>query len=360
MRLPIYAVVMAGGQGTRFWPASRKRRPKQFLRVLGRRTMLQETLLRLRGISAPDRTFIVTAAEHAALARRQAPQVPPRNIVPEPVGRGTAPCIALAAELILAREPDAVMLVLPADHAVADSEGFRRVIRRAVEIATSANEPLVTIGIRPTYAETGYGYIETGRKIVSKKPNAYSARGFHEKPDSATARRYWHSGRFLWNSGIFVWRASVIRREIESHLPRTAAALRTIRRARSRQQMLRAVSRAYRLVDEISIDHGVMEKAKNVDVVAGDFGWNDVGSWAAMSDVWDSDDHRNATRGKVLAIASRRNIALAENRLVALLGVDDLIVIDTRDALLVCRRERAQDVRRIVTELRRLGSEELL
>jgi mannose-1-phosphate guanylyltransferase len=351
-KLRTYAVIMAGGQGTRFWPASRRRLPKQFLSILGRRTMLQETVARLSGFCRAADTIVVTGAEHAALVRRQVPKVPPANVLAEPVGRNTAPCIALAAEVILAREEDALMIVLPADHAIGDPAGFRATLRRACAIA-AAEETLVTVGVRPTHPETGYGYIEVGRALDGGSPAAFRARAFHEKPDRARAERYCASGRFLWNSGMFVWRAGVIRAAVERHLPGTAAALRSVAAARSRRQFETRLARAYRRVDAISIDHGVMEKAERVAVVEGDFGWNDVGSWDAMPGVWGRDADGNATRGDVLAVEAGNNVVLGGKRLVALLGVDDLVVVDADDALLVCPRSRAQEVRKVVERLRR-------
>lgn len=351
-KLRTYAVVMAGGQGTRFWPASRKRRPKQLLPILGRRTMIQETVARLKGIARPAETLVVTGAEQAALVRRQVPALPAANVLVEPVGRNTAPCIALAAEVILAREPDALMVVLPADHAIGDVASFRTALRRAAALA-AAGDLLVTIGIRPTYAETGYGYIEVGEALDRRRPAAWRARAFHEKPDRRRAARYCAAGRFLWNSGMFVWRASVVRRAFEEHLPQVAAALRPVGAARSPRQLSLALRRAYRRVESVSIDHGVMEDAENVAVVAGDFGWNDVGSWAAIPDVWGRDADGNSLRGDVLAVEARGNVVLGGKRLVALLGVEDLVVVDSDDALLVCPRARAQDIRGVVEQLRR-------
>lgn len=358
-RLPVYAVVMAGGQGTRFWPASRAARPKQFLPILGRRTMLQETVARTAALARPARTLVVTGAEQAALVRRQVPRLPRENLLAEPVGRSTAPCIALAAEVILSRVPEALMIVLPADHAIARPAPFRATLRRACDIA-AGGDWLVTIGIRPAYAETGYGYIEAGEALDRGTPAAHRARAFHEKPDRARAEAYCAAGRFSWNSGMFVWRATAIRAAIERFLPETAAALRPVGGARTKAARDRAIARAYRSVESISIDHGVMEKAERVAVVRGDFGWNDVGSWAAMPEAWGTDGQGNAVRGEVLGVEARRNVVLAGDRLVALLGVDDLVVVDTEDALLVCARDRAQEVRRVVDELRRRGRTKLL
>lgn len=358
-RVPIYAVIMAGGQGTRFWPASRRLRAKQFLPILGKRTMLEQTVDRFRGLCLPSRTLVVTGVDQASLARKQAPRLPAANFLLEPEGRNTAPCIALAAETILRHEDDAVMVCVAADHAINDAAGFRATMRRAIEIA-AGEDALVTIGVRPSYAETGYGYIELGDDIPGSGPRAYRAAAFHEKPQRDAAERYFSSGRFLWNACMFVWRAKVIQREIATHMPALAKSLAPLSKARTKKDADALVRRAYRRIDSVAIDYGVMEKAENVAVVAADFGWNDVGSWAAMPDVWGADDRANATRGPVQLLEAGDNVVLGDHRLVALLGVHGLIVVDTPDALLICPKERAQDVRKVVDELKRKRRRDLL
>jgi mannose-1-phosphate guanylyltransferase len=350
---------MAGGQGTRFWPASRRARPKQFLRIAGKQTMLQETVARLRGLCRPEHIVIVTGAEHLRLARAQARGVPAANFIGEPVGRSTAPCIGVAAQWIAARAPEALMVVLPADHAIRDARGFRATLRRALRIA-AGGEHLVTIGIPPSRPEVGYGYIELGEPLPGEGSGAHAAAAFHEKPSRATAEDYCESGRFLWNSGVFVWRAGTFRAALERHLPQTAAALRPLAAARTRRAFDLALRRAYRRVEAISVDHGVMEKADRVAVVTAEFDWNDVGSWAAMAELWQVDDSGNAVRGEAVVLDALGNVVLAERRIVAVLGVDGLIVVDTPDALLVCDKSRAQDVRKIVQELDRRGRRRVL
>jgi mannose-1-phosphate guanylyltransferase len=358
-KIPTYAVIMAGGRGTRFWPVSRRRRPKQFLNIHGRKTMLQETVARLARLVPPSRVLVVTGAEQAALVRRQLPRLPEANLLVEPVGRSTAPCIALAAEVLLARHADAAMAVLPADHVIPEGKRFLVTLRRALDLALR-HDSLVTIGIRPSHAETGYGYIEVGRPLDGRTPRAHRARAFHEKPNLTRARAYYRSGRFLWNSGIFAWRASVVREQIARHLPATAASMRPVGQARNRAELGRALRRAYARVDGVSIDHGVLEKGAPVTVVAGDFAWSDVGSWDALPAVWGADAAGNAVRGDALTIDAHDNVVVGQKRLVALLGVRDCVIVDTEDALLVCARDRAQDVRKVIEELRRRKRRQLL
>jgi mannose-1-phosphate guanylyltransferase len=343
----LHVVVLAGGKGTRFWPKSRERRPKQLLPILSERTMAQETVARLGLVVEHANVWVVTGEAHAEELRAQLPEVPVEQVVAEPIGRNTAPAIGLAAELIAARDPHATMIVLPADHHVRDGERFREVLRRAVSLARRENA-LVTIGIAPEAPETGYGYIERGAEI----PGGHRVRRFTEKPDRARAEEFLASGRYLWNAGIFVWRVDVIRAALRSHLPETADALREIVARWGDGERFAA---AYAAVDAVSIDYGVLEKADNVAVVTGDFGWDDIGSWAAVRRLRRADGEGNVLEGRVVALSSARNYVSGGNRLVALLGVENLVVVDTDDALLVCAADRVQDVKQIVDELERRG-----
>jgi len=333
---------MAGGSGTRFWPRSRRRLPKQLLCVGGSRTLLQATADRLRGFIPVSRILVVTHRDHAAAVRRQLPDLPRANILSEPTARNTAPCLALAALEIARRTPAGSFVSLPADHAIADPRAFHVTLREAF-IWAERGAAAVTIGIRPGAPETGYGYIRIGPAVSAR---TYRVRAFVEKPTHARARRFVASGEYVWNSGMFVWRTDVVLALLDRHLPEIMAALRpALARRRGRRT---AMTRAYRRLTPVSIDYGIMEKASNVLVVRGDFGWNDVGSWAALPD--------GAARepgAPVVAIDAARYVVLSPERLVALVGVDDLIVVDTPDALLICHRERAQDVRRVVKELER-------
>jgi len=252
------------------------------------------------------------------------------------------------------------MVVLPADHAIGDVAAFRKTLRRAIDVARR-QRCLVTLGVQPTYPETGYGYIQVGKRLeAGKRPAVYWVGAFHEKPDRVLAAEYVASHRHLWNTGMFVFRADVIRDEIARHLPRLAAAVRPVGQAKSSRQRARRIQQAYRRIDGISIDVGVMERAERVAVVEADFGWNDVGSWAAMPALWGEDAHGNAVRGTVVALDSSESIVFSPRRTVAVLGIRDLIIVDSDDALLVCHRDRAQDVRLVVEELRRRRLRRLL
>jgi len=360
-RLPRYAVIMAGGQGARFWPRSRRRLPKQLLPIAGRRTLLQETALRLLPAFAWPRMLIVTNHEQAEEVRRQLPHLPANHVLVEPIGRNTAPCIALAAEWIAAREPDAIMAVVPADHVIDSGATLRRTLRVACSLAARV-DTLVTLGITPTRPETAYGYIEVAERIGHHSPATYWVRRFHEKPSARVARRYIAGGRHLWNSGMFVWRASVFRRALQEYLPDVRRAFEGFWTTTSAVRRQRRLARVYRSLPSVSVDVGIMQpltaarsRVVRVAVVPAKFGWNDVGSWIAMPDIWGCDRAGNAVAGKVLTWATKKSIVYSPERLVALVGVTDLIVVDSADALLICARDRAQDVRKVTDELKQRG-----
>jgi len=346
---PHTAVVMAGGSGTRFWPRSRRDVPKQLLALAGRRTLLQETVTRMAAIVGWRHVVVVTGARHAAAVRRQLPRLARSQILVEPVGRNTAPAIALAALHAASRIPHGRMIVAPSDHVVTGMAGFRSTVARAFAAAERAGA-LVTLGVRPTRPETGYGYIRPGRPLPGVGGGAAWVEAFIEKPDARRATRLIAQRRVLWNSGMFVWRTDRILEELGRWLP---AVMRPLERA-VRTGGASALARAYRSVPAVSIDTGILERAERVAVVPARFGWSDVGSWAAMGDLWPLDRKGgNAARGALLAVDSSGCVVDSPGRLVALVGVEDLVVVDTPDALLVCPKGRAQDVRRVVTELER-------
>ncbi len=350
---------MAGGQGTRFWPRSRSRVPKQLLRITGRRTLLQETARRLIPLCSWRRLLVVCAAAHAAEVRRQLPRVPADQLLIEPTGRNTAPCIALAAEWIAAHVDDAVMIVAPADHVIQDDGELHRTLRAACVVAAE-RDCLVTLGIEPTRAETGYGYIEIGEAITRRQPQTRWVRRFHEKPSPGRARRYVAGGRHLWNSGIFVWKASVFRAALQQYLPDLRRALDGVWAVpRGTTARLR---RAYRPLPSVSVDVGLIQPIASartavarVAVVRARFDWNDVGNWGAMPEILGCDRAGNTTVGAVVSIETSGSIIYSPDRLVALVGVKDLIVVDSHDALLICARDRAQDVRRVSEALKERG-----
>jgi mannose-1-phosphate guanylyltransferase len=339
---------MAGGAGTRFWPRSRVHTPKQLLALRGERSLLQETVARVSPPIARERVLVVTARAHARGVARQLPGAVRRHLLVEPQGRNTAAAIALAALRVARRAPEAVLAVLPADHVVGDLPAFRSDLRLALEVAERSGA-LVTIGVAPTHAETGYGYIRLGAALPDARGRCAWAAEFIEKPDRVRAEALVASGDVLWNSGIFAWRASAILAALRAHVPEVVEPL---ERAGASP---RALAAAYRRLPSISIDYGVLERAARVAVVRARFRWSDVGSWAAVAALWSGGNGGNALRGRTLSIDSRGCLVDSPERLVAMLGVEDLVVVDTPDAILVCRKDRAQDVRLVVDELRRRG-----
>jgi mannose-1-phosphate guanylyltransferase len=357
-RLPRYVVILAGGEGKRFWPRSRRRAPKQLLAIEGRRTLLQETVRRLLPLCSWERVVVVTNAQHAAAVRHQLPRVRADQILVEPVGRNTAACIALGAEWIAARAGDAIMIAVPADHVIKDARGLRRTLAHACVVATDA-DALVTVGIAPVRPETGYGYIELGKRIAGQG-GACWVRRFHEKPSLPKARAYLAGGRHMWNSGMFVFKAGVVRRALQQCVPELYGALEGV--WATPRGVARRLQRAYRTIPSVSFDIAVMQPAAAmhgagppVAVVRGDFDWSDVGSWVAMPEIWGCDERGNAALGRMVPIDSSDSIVYCPERLVALVGVKDLIVVDSEDALLICSRQRAQDVQRVTHELKERG-----
>ncbi len=348
----IYSVIMAGGIGSRFWPRSRKARPKQFLNVFGETTLLQNTLARMQGLVPPENCFVVTHERYAEQTRAQLPALPAGNVLGEPISRNTAPCIAYAAVKLLAQDPDATMIVLPADHLIRDVAQFHDVLRVAIE---RAQEPgaLVTIGIKPTHPETGYGYIQFDP--ADEDPDldiqAYWVRTFAEKPNTATARRFLNSGDFLWNSGMFIWRADTILDQMHKHLPDAYEAFAPLEPAIGTDAEAAALRKAYHDSPRISIDYGVMERADKVYVVPASFGWSDVGDWRAVYDLSDKDDHGNALKNHAIVHDSSQCLVHGNGRLVVLVGMQDTVVVDTDDALLVCHRDNTQQVKNVVEYL---------
>jgi mannose-1-phosphate guanylyltransferase len=323
--------------------------PKQLLPVLGTRSLLQDTVARFRGLVPASQILIVTHRDHATAVRRQLPELPARNILAEPVARNTAPCLAYAALEIERRAPGATFVTVPADHAIADARAFRATVLEALAWA-AASPVAVTIGIRPTGPETGYGYIQLGARVGGRTARV---RAFVEKPSAARARRFVGSRRYLWNSGMFAWQTATILALLDRFVPAVSHPLRAaFERPAARRRT--ALERAYAAVPSVSIDYGVMERAPDVMVVTATFGWSDVGSWAALAELAGTQSTR------VVPIDAAGAAVFGNGRMVALVGVENVIVVDTPDAILVCHRDRAQDVRRVVDELARRGLHDLL
>jgi len=347
-----YAVILAGGGGTRLWPASRRARPKQFL-ALGSRpgeSLLAGAVRRLEELVGAGRTLVVTAAAQAEQAAAALSGAPGTEILAEPAARNTAAAIGLAAAHLIRRDPDAVLAVIPADQHVGDEDRFRTVVAQAAALA-GERDAIVTIGIKPTRPETGYGYLELAGPPPDAPAGVESVARFVEKPDRATAERYLAGGRHLWNGGMFFFRAARLLAELDRCMPAHGAAFREIAAAADPSA---AAARLYPALPPVSIDYGVMEKTGGILTLAGDFGWNDVGAWPALADIRPADAQGNVAAGLLAAHESRGNVVAADpGVLVALVGVDDLVVVQSGDAILVAPRSRAQDVKEIVAQLER-------
>ncbi len=354
-----YAVIMAGGSGTRLWPLSRQGQPKQALKLIGDRTMFQHAVDRLAPLFPPERIFVVTNAQTAELLKPQTPQVPAENFILEPAGRDSAPAAGLAAQHLLRRDPEALMVLLTADHYIVDTAGFRAALAAAGQVAGEG--AIVTLGIRPTYPATGFGYIEFGaaQEIVDGF-RVYRSGGFREKPDVRTAVRFLEDGRHVWNSGMFVWRADRLMAEFAAQMPDSAAALNRIGRALDTPDAAHVLAAAWPEVRKISIDFGIMEHAANVSVIPVEIGWSDIGSWGALLDVLSGDEDRNVADGRLLARDSRGCYVRSAGRLVAAIGLDEMIIVDTPDVLLVCPRARAEEVKELVNRLAAEGDAQYL
>lgn len=344
-----FAIIMAGGSGTRFWPLSRRDRPKQLLPLGdGDEALLAAAVRRTAELIAPERIFIVTNERLAGPIAEMLPDVPKANVLAEPVGRNTAPCVAWAAAHVRRKSPTGVIAVLPADHHITDEAAFVETLSRALDAATHGD--MVTVGIQPTRPETGYGYIEVGEELGS---GIHRARRFVEKPNRQRAEQFLAAGNFLWNSGMFFFRADVILEAVEAHLPGLGDAIREIDEASRRGAEDDTVKRLYPDLPSVSIDHGVMEKAERVAVVPARFGWSDLGSWTTAWELTDKDANDNALPDEAVAIDARGCYVRApKGKVVAIVGVRDLVIVDTEDALLIVPRDRAQDVRAVVDALR--------
>ena len=349
----LYAVIMAGGSGTRFWPKSRRDRPKQLLKLAGDRTMIQQTVDRIAPLVPFERILIITGADQAEATREQLPELPTENIVAEPCPRDTAPCVGLAAWHVVRRSADATMIIMPADHVIAPAETFLDSIRGAVSVIEEEPGALVTFGIAPTRAETGYGYIERGERLAGREgTRVYKVLQFREKPDRESAEKFLAAGTFAWNSGIFIWKASTILKEIEAHRPGLAAALSRVGNALGTPQEASVIAHEYPNMERVPIDKAVMEKASRVFVLEVAYNWNDVGDWRALAGLLAVDDHGNALQGDVLVREVNNSILVSDDGgLLVALGVDDLIVVQSGKATLVARKDQLDKLKGLVEKL---------
>jgi len=351
----VYAVIMAGGSGTRFWPKSTKEHPKQFHKLFGNGTMIQNTAQRIKELIPQERILVVTNEDYVDIVKEQLPKVPETNIVGEPVAKNTAPCVAIAAELLLKKDPDAVMVVLPADHHITEPEKFRDVLSSAVAKAERGSG-LVTIGIKPDRPETGFGYIHANRKASenigeNRVENVY---GFTEKPDVETAEKFLHSGDYYWNSGMFVWRADTVLNEFKIQLPEMHELVKASGHDLYTDLHNAAINEFYYDCESVSVDYGIMEGAENVFVVPGEFGWNDVGSWTAVYDLGDKNNSGNSIQAVNVTFAgSENNLVVSDSgKMISLVGMENVAVVETDEAILVCDLNHAQGVKEIVEQLK--------
>ena len=353
-----YGLILAGGRGTRFWPRSRRRNAKQVLRLFGDRSLIQQTVDRLRPVLPPERQWILTNEHVRAEIVNQLPEVPARQILAEPAQRNTAAAIGLAAHILESFDPGAVMGVFPSDHVISNPARFLPFVRQA--FLAAAEGEIVVLGIEPRWPETGYGYIEFPENVQRGVMERWPVVSFHEKPNRATAERFLAAGHFSWNAGMFFWRASVVLEALRRYLPKTASLLDSLPPFASLDFGAR-LAEIFPQCDDISIDYAVLEKVeRKFGLAAGDFGWNDVGSWNAVYELLPRDSAANVPRRETIFLESNGNYVDAGGKLVALLGVDDLIVVDTPDALLVARRDQAQRVGELVKLLEKQQREDLL
>jgi mannose-1-phosphate guanylyltransferase len=359
----VFALIMAGGVGARFWPRSREKYPKQLLPIAGEGTLIQNTIARLDGVVENKNIYIVTNRIQKPPIIKQLPAIPPNNILIEPIGRNTAPCIGLGALFMRRIDPEAVMVVLPADHIIKDVAEFNRLVTTGIQVA-SETKGLVTIGIKPDRPETGYGYIQVLEEPAEKNPylscGVYRVKTFAEKPILQTAVSFLQSGDFVWNSGMFIWRIDVILEEIRIHLPELYQELQRIDAVLGTDKYIPTLEHVYGVLRGISIDYGVMEKARQVYVLKGDIGWSDVGSWDEVYRIAEKDEQGNVILGNVIIKDVNNSIIQSNEKVVGILGVDDLIVINTKDALLICKRGKSQEVKEIVDYLKRKKMNEFL
>jgi mannose-1-phosphate guanylyltransferase/mannose-6-phosphate isomerase len=355
-KISLHAVILAGGAGERFWPASRQAIPKPFLRVMGGRSLLQSTLSRAQRVAAPERTWVVCGREHVKAIRAES-GLPSGQILVEPMRRDTAMAVGYAATRIATVDPDAVLAVLPADHVIPDERAFRVAILKAAR-AADADEVLVALGVRPKRPDPGLGYIQQGPAVGPNRPGLHRVRRFVEKPDAKTARRYLRSRAYLWNAGIFAWSAATILQELEELAPDVHRALSPL--AGKRRITAEVVRRSYRRAPTISIDVAVLERSRRVWTLPVDFHWSDVGTWASLAEELGVGPGRSAAiAGELIECDSHSNLVWSQDRTVALLGVEGLAVIDTPDALLVTRLDQSSGMRKVVARLKESGRTDL-
>ena len=352
-----YGVIMAGGGGTRFWPLSRQEEPKQLLNLSGKDLMINETIDRIATVTDKSNIFIVTnVTQVPKMKEAVSGRIAADHILSEPSARNTAACIGYAALEIIKKYGDGIMCIFPSDHFIKNQPEFTRILNEAIRVAETEDK-LITLGITPTFPSTGYGYIKFDAADTGIAKQVVE---FKEKPDEATAKAYVASGEYAWNSGMFIWKASTILKNFEELLPDVYDCLKQIGDAMNTEAEQQVIADIYPTIPSISIDYGIMEKSKDVKVISAEFGWNDVGSWDNLGVLYDEDVHGNVIAGKHIGIDTKDSIIYSKKRLITTIGVENLIVVETDDAILVCDKERAQDVKKIVDTLKEDGAQEYL
>lgn len=348
----LHCLIMAGGSGTRFWPRSRNCKPKQFLTILGDKSLLQSTISRFANFISEENIYIVSNRAQKEVLEEQIVELPKNNLIYEPAGRNTLPAIGLAALFIAKKDPDGIMIVSPADHLIKNDNLFQETIESAVKIADE-KDGIVTIGITPNAPATGYGYIETADEIkIGQSVRTFNVKRFIEKPKIETAIQYLSSGKFFWNAGIFVFKISVFMEAVKKHAPKLYTNLFTIAESIDKIGYEEVLNKIYPQIESISVDYGIMEKADNVFLAQGDFIWNDLGSWEQVYRYGDKDENLNSEVGEVIFIDTKNSYACASNGLLAVVGMDNVIVVKEEDMLLVCQRNYAENIKQVVDEIK--------
>ncbi|MDD3276718.1 MAG: sugar phosphate nucleotidyltransferase [Kiritimatiellales bacterium] len=351
-----YAVIMAGGKGERFWPLSTSKHPKQLLALVGEKALIAQAVERLDGLIAPENVFVVTNADLVEATQKAAPMLPPENIVGEPIGRDTAAAVACGGALVAAKDPKAVFAVLTADQVMGDLDVFKATLRGGMDLAEK-NEILVTIGIQPTFPSTGFGYIESGADFASaEKVQFKKAVRFVEKPALPKAEEYVASGKFFWNSGMFIWSVPTLSNAFAAHCPVMKTLMDELTAYAKRGEIFQGLEKIYPTLGKISVDYALMEKADNIVMACGTFCWDDVGSWPALESHFPKDEGGNTLIGNCEQIDSTGNIIYSKDRLTAVIGAENLVVVQAEGVTLVCPKDRAQDIKKMVTMLKEKGS----
>jgi mannose-1-phosphate guanylyltransferase len=351
-----YAVIMSGGRGTRLWPKSRKHRPKQVLRLNDKKSLFQSATKRILPLFGYENILVATGQDHYKALHQQEPNIPKKNFIIEPEGKGTAPCIGLAAIHLMHRDPNAIMAVLTADHVIQKEKKFRQALAVSRTLAEKGN--LITLGIKPTQPSTGYGYIKQGNLINEINDfNIYNVDQFTEKPDAETAQTLLESQEYSWNSGMFIWRVDIIMREFKRQMPVLYSQLMDLAKT---SEYSTTLNKVWPKITKETIDYGIMENAQNVLVIPVEIGWSDIGSWSTFAELLTIDENKNSFMGNILSIDTSNTLAISDKRLITIIGLKNMVIVDTDDAILICPKNRSQEVREIVSKLEKEGKEQYL